>query len=68
MKQTDQYTSSSDLKTVSILLIADALKKPNASQFKLEGGDDGATMTSDGIHYSAAGLAEVIAQWSAIIT
>jgi len=29
----------------------------------LEGGDDGATMTSDGVHYSAAGQAENAAQW-----
>jgi hypothetical protein len=29
----------------------------------MEGGDDGATMSSDGTHYSAAGNAEVINQW-----
>lgn len=33
----------------------------------LEGGDDGATMTSDGVHYSAAGNAEAAAQWLAKI-
>lgn len=33
----------------------------------LEGGDDGATMTIDGVHYSAAGQAECAAQWKAII-
>lgn len=29
----------------------------------LEGGDDGASMTEDGIHYSTAGNAECAAQW-----
>ncbi len=33
----------------------------------LEGGDDGATMTYDGIHYSTAGLAECAAQWQTIL-
>jgi hypothetical protein len=33
----------------------------------LEGGDDGATMSSDGIHYSAAGIVECSAQWLAIL-
>lgn len=33
----------------------------------LEGGDDGATMTSDGIHYSEAGQTECAAQWEAIL-
>jgi lysophospholipase L1-like esterase len=31
----------------------------------LEGGDNGATMTTDGIHYSAAGQTENAAQWKA---
>jgi lysophospholipase L1-like esterase len=35
---------------------------PN-EQVWLEGGDDGATMTYDGVHYSAAGNAECAAQW-----
>jgi len=34
----------------------------------LENGDDGATMTSDGTHYSAAGNAEAANQWDAVIT
>lgn len=29
----------------------------------LKGADDGATMTTDGTHYSAAGNAEVVEQW-----
>jgi lysophospholipase L1-like esterase len=33
----------------------------------LKGADDGATMTSDGTHYSAAGMTEHAAQWKAII-
>jgi lysophospholipase L1-like esterase len=33
----------------------------------LEGGDDGATMTSDGVHYSTAGNAECIAQWETVL-
>jgi len=33
----------------------------------LEGGDDGATMTTDGRHYSAAGQAECAAQWRSVI-
>lgn len=34
----------------------------------LEGGDDGVTMTLEGIHYNAAGNAECTAQWVAILT
>lgn len=33
----------------------------------LEGGDDGATMTTDGIHYSTAGQTEAGVQWQAAI-
>lgn len=33
----------------------------------LEGGDDGATMTTDGIHYSDAGVVEASNQWSTIL-
>lgn len=33
----------------------------------LEGGDNGATMTSDGVHYSVAGSAECAAQWQDIL-
>jgi lysophospholipase L1-like esterase len=33
----------------------------------LKGADDGATMTTDGIHYSAAGAAEAAAQWAAVL-
>lgn len=33
----------------------------------LKGSDDGATMTSDGIHYTAAGLAEAAVQWAAVL-
>lgn len=33
----------------------------------LEGGDDGATMTIDGRHYSDAGLAECASQWRTIL-
>lgn len=33
----------------------------------LKGGDNGATMTTDGIHYSAAGQAEALLQWKAAI-
>lgn len=33
----------------------------------LKGGDDGATMTTDGIHYSTAGQAEALLQWKASI-
>ena len=33
----------------------------------LEGGDDGATMTSDGVHYSAAGNVEAAVQWKATL-
>lgn len=33
----------------------------------LEGGDDGATMTTDGVHYSSAGQTECEAQWRAIL-
>lgn len=33
----------------------------------LEGGDDGATMTYDGIHYSTAGETECYNQWLAIL-
>lgn len=32
----------------------------------LKGVDDGATMTSDGTHYSAAGNAEAVVQWRAV--
>lgn len=34
----------------------------------MEGGDDGATMSSDGVHYSAAGKLECANQWLAILT
>lgn len=33
----------------------------------LEGGDDGATMTSDGTHYSPSGVAEVDDQWLSVL-
>lgn len=33
----------------------------------LEGGDDGATMTTDGRHYTAAGQTECAAQWRSVI-
>ena len=33
----------------------------------LEGGDNGATMTSDGVHYSDAGKTECAAQWKTIL-
>jgi lysophospholipase L1-like esterase len=33
----------------------------------LKGADDGATMTSDGIHYSAAGNTECAAQWETVL-
>lgn len=33
----------------------------------LEGGDNGATMTYDGTHYSAAGQAECVNQWKTIL-
>lgn len=33
----------------------------------LEGGDNGATMTYDGLHYSAAGNAECVNQWKTIL-
>lgn len=33
----------------------------------LEGGDDGATMTYDGVHYTTVGQAECAAQWKAIL-
>jgi hypothetical protein len=33
----------------------------------LEGGDDGVTMTTDGIHYSVAGNAECAAQWQSVM-
>jgi lysophospholipase L1-like esterase len=33
----------------------------------LEGGDDGATMTSDGVHYTAAGNTECISQWETVL-
>jgi FMN-dependent NADH-azoreductase len=33
----------------------------------VKGADDGATMTSDGVHYSTAGNTEAAAQWKAII-
>lgn len=33
----------------------------------LEGGDDGATMTTDGVHYSEAGNAAVAALWKTIV-
>lgn len=33
----------------------------------LEGGNDGTTMTTDGIHYSAAGQAECANQWKTIL-
>lgn len=33
----------------------------------LEGGDDGATMTYDGVHYSTAGQAECANQWKTIL-
>lgn len=34
----------------------------------LEGGDDGATMTTDGIHYSVAGEVAAAAAWAAVIS
>jgi hypothetical protein len=34
----------------------------------LEGGDDGVTMTTDGLHYSAAGKAEAVDQWMEVLT
>lgn len=33
----------------------------------LKGGDNGATMTYDGIHYSSAGQAECAAQWATVL-
>lgn len=33
----------------------------------MEGGDDGATMTSDGTHYSTAGDTECAAQWQTVL-
>lgn len=33
----------------------------------LKGADDGATMTTDGTHYSAAGAAEAAAQWATVL-
>lgn len=33
----------------------------------LEGGDDGATMTTDGLHYSVAGQTECANQWKTIL-
>lgn len=33
----------------------------------LKGADNGATMTYDGVHYSAAGNTEVVAQWQALM-
>lgn len=33
----------------------------------LEGGDDGATMTTDGVHYSSVGAAECARQWRTIL-
>lgn len=33
----------------------------------LEGGDDGATMSTDGIHYSAAGQLEAAQQWETVL-
>ena len=33
----------------------------------LEGGDNGVTMSSDGVHYSTAGQAECANQWKAIL-
>jgi lysophospholipase L1-like esterase len=33
----------------------------------LKGADDGATMTSDGVHYSTAGNAECISQWETVL-
>lgn len=33
----------------------------------LKGADDGATMTYDGVHYSAAGHAECAAQWLSVL-
>lgn len=33
----------------------------------LEGGDDGATMTTDGVHYSAAGVIECANQWKTVL-
>lgn len=33
----------------------------------LKGADDGAAMTTDGIHYSAAGEAECAAQWKTVL-
>jgi hypothetical protein len=33
----------------------------------LKGGDNGATMTSDGIHYSLAGDAEAASQWDTVL-
>jgi hypothetical protein len=33
----------------------------------LEGGDDGATMSSDGVHYSAAGITECANQWKTVL-
>lgn len=33
----------------------------------MKGADDGATMTVDGVHYSAAGTTEAAAQWLAVI-
>jgi lysophospholipase L1-like esterase len=33
----------------------------------LEGGDNGVTMTTDGVHYSTAGNAECISQWETVL-
>jgi len=33
----------------------------------LKGADNGATMTTDGVHYSAAGNAEAAIQWQAVL-
>jgi hypothetical protein len=33
----------------------------------LEGGDDGATMTTDGVHYSSAGQTACAAAWQTVL-
>ena len=61
-----EYTALNSWINDCIALRSFAFAGPDETVW-LEGGDDGATMTSDGIHYSAAGNAEAAAQWKTVL-
>lgn len=73
MKVWDRQGPQNDLDTLNTWIDAVVAARvgwahvgPN-EQVWLEGGDDGATMTYDGVHYSASGNAACAAQWKTVL-